>query len=314
LIDIPASTPRGPTNNPKVHRMLAELRDHNPAPSSATLQPRGKGHKRHRARPGACAFGTDRFVTDKPMSCAVAAIVALVMWIAGVDVLEPVNERFPPLNNIGVSFAMISSVDIVHELIDWKFLPVESTKRGSTLWKSKLFRELDVGFYWVQLDLRDSAQFTAEHVIAVHVIKDWKLCDDPEENVVCLLDNRGREDFVQVKDIDVKRGTDAGENILSLFLGIPDSRITSIINLKPRAEKNSSYARAAQTAGEFKDKRMTRHLSLQTSVSDTSVKSSKASIRRKRGTKRARGRKSAPCTVERVSKRIKRTSPSGPKL
>ena len=67
------------------------------------------------------------------MSCAVAAIVALVMWIAGVDVLDQVHDRFPPLNNIGVSFAMISSVEIVHELIDWEFSPVESTKRGSIL-------------------------------------------------------------------------------------------------------------------------------------------------------------------------------------
>ena len=121
-------------------------------------------------------------------------------------------------------------------------------------------------------------------------------------------------DFVQVKDIDVKRGTDAGENVLSLFLGIPDSRITSIISLKPRTEKNSSHARAAQTAVEFKDKRMTRHLSLQNSASKTSVTSSKASTRGKRGNKRARGKKSKSNTVERVKKLCKRTSPSGPKL
>ena len=285
LINIPVPMPREPTNIPREHRMLAELRDHNTAPFSATLQPLGRGCKRHRARPGAYTFGTNHIFTDRPMSCAVAAIVALVMWIAGVDVLDPVNERFPPLNNIGVLFAMISSVEIVCELIDWEFLPVESTKRGSILWKSKLFRELDAGFYWVQLDLRDSVQFAAEHVIAVHIMKDWKLCDDPEENVVCLLDNRGCHDFVQVKDIDLERGIDAGETILSLFLGIPNSRVTSIIRLKPRAEKNSSYARAVQTAVEFKDKRMTRHLSSQNSALNTSVTSSKTSARRKRGNK-----------------------------
>ena len=47
-------------------------------------------------------------------------------------------------------------------------------------------------------------RFIAEHVIAVHIIKDWKLCDDPEEYAMCLLDNRGRSDFVQLKDIEVK--------------------------------------------------------------------------------------------------------------
>ena len=184
LINFSAPTPRGPTITPKMNRMLAELRDHNQAPSSAALQPRAVGTKRHRARPGAYTFGANHLVPDTPISCAVAAIVALVKWIAGVDVLELVNERFPPLNNIGVSFAMISSIEIVHELIDWRHLPVESTIRGSILWKSKLFRELDVGFYWVQVDLRDSVQFTVEHVIAVHIIKDWKLCHDPGENVV----------------------------------------------------------------------------------------------------------------------------------
>ena len=57
------------------------------------------------------------------------------------------------MNNIGVSFSMLCSVDIAHELVDWEYLSVESAKRGGMLWKSKLFRELAAGFYWVQLDL-----------------------------------------------------------------------------------------------------------------------------------------------------------------
>ena len=123
-----------------------------------------------------------------------------------------------------------------------------------------MFRELVVGFYWAQLDLRDSAQFTAEHAIVVHIIEDWKVHDDPEENVMRLLDNRGCSDFAQLRDINVKRGVDAGETILSLFLGIPNSQITSIIRLKPRAEKNSSYVQASNAAAEFKDRRLTRQL------------------------------------------------------
>ena len=98
--------------------MLAELCNYTSTLSSATLQLLGRGYKRHRARVGAYTFGTKHIFADRPMSCAVAAIVALVMCIAGVDVLDQVNNRFPPMNNIGISFAMFSSVEIVHELVN----------------------------------------------------------------------------------------------------------------------------------------------------------------------------------------------------
>ena len=165
LIDIPAPALKEP-------RMLLELRDHNSAPPSAALQPLGRGCKRHCARAGAYAFGTKNIFADRPMLCAVAAIGALVLWIAGVDVLDQANDRFLPMNNVGVSFAILSLVEIVHELVDLEFLPAESAKRGSIVWKSNLFRELVAGFYWVQLDLRNSVQFTAEHDIAAHIMKD----------------------------------------------------------------------------------------------------------------------------------------------
>ena len=65
---------------------------------------------------------------------------------------------------------------------------------------------------------------------------------------MCLLDNQGRYDFMQLRDINIKRGVDAGETILSLFVGIPNSQITSIIRLKPCTEKNSTYFQASWTA------------------------------------------------------------------
>ena len=43
---------------------------------------------------------------------------------------------------------------------------------------------------------------------------------------------------MQLRDIDVKRRVDVGKTILSLFLGVPNSRIAFIIRLKPRTEKN----------------------------------------------------------------------------
>ena len=47
------------------------------------------------------------------------------------------------------------------------------------------------------------------------------------------MDNRRQGDFAQLGDIDVKCRVDIGETIFSLFLGIPNSNLTSIIKLKP---------------------------------------------------------------------------------
>ena len=92
------------------------------------------------------------------------------------------------------------------------------------------------------MNLRNSVQFTAEHIVAVHVFKDWQLCDNPSNNVACLMDNCSQEDFVQICNINVKQGVDVGKTIFSLFLGIPNSCLTSIMKLKPHTEKNSTRA------------------------------------------------------------------------
>ena len=43
----------------------------------------------------------------------------------------------------------------------------------------KLFEDSPEGFYWVQIDLKESLYFAAEYVIAVHIFKDWRHCTDP---------------------------------------------------------------------------------------------------------------------------------------
>ena len=67
--------------------------------------------------------------------------------IVGIDVLDKMNDRCPLMNNISVSFTILSSVEIVHEVVDWEFSPIESRIRGNNLWKSKLFHELVVSFF-----------------------------------------------------------------------------------------------------------------------------------------------------------------------
>ena len=90
--------------------------------------------------------------------------------------------------------------------------------------------------------------------------KDWELCEDPDGCVACLIDNRDRVDYEQRSDVDVQSEIDAGETILSLFLGIPKCRITSIIKVKSGTRKNSTYAQASRTAKEYADCRVTRQL------------------------------------------------------
>jgi len=71
-------------------------------------------------------------------------------------VLDDINDQFLLVNNVGVSFGMLSSVKSIYEEIDWTILPVDSIKQGIKAWKTKLFQDSLEGYYWVQVDLKDS--------------------------------------------------------------------------------------------------------------------------------------------------------------
>ena len=93
----------------------------------------------------------------------------------------------------------------------------------------------------MQVDLRDSIKFTAEYVIAVYILMDWKLCNNPKQNIAFLTDNREGGDYIQKCDLNKVSNVDVGEQIFSLFLNLPNSRIMSIIRLKSRTAQNSTY-------------------------------------------------------------------------
>ena len=59
--------------------------------------------------------------------------------IAGVSVLDAINERFPLLNNIDLSFHILSSAKEAYERVDWTYLKVDSTMKGSDDWLNRLF-------------------------------------------------------------------------------------------------------------------------------------------------------------------------------
>ena len=106
-------------------------------------------------RPGRYNFGP-KSASPSQLSCATFTMYILVHWITGMSVINAINNRFSLMNDISGSFGMLCSVKEIYEHIDWECLPVDSTIQGSKTWKTKLFRELGEGFYWVQVDLRDS--------------------------------------------------------------------------------------------------------------------------------------------------------------
>ena len=63
---------------------------------------------------------------------------------------------------------------------------------------------------------------------------------------------------MRICDVNVKCGINAGETIFSLFLGMPNSRVTSIMKLKPCTKKNSVCVQASRTAAAFKNCYQTR--------------------------------------------------------
>ena len=101
----------------KVPKMLKELEDHLIALSSATIQPQSQGVTKHRNKTASYTFGPKSMIPKSQLSYTVSAICTLVFWIAGVLVLDEINDCFSLTNDISISFAMLSSVKKIHNLI-----------------------------------------------------------------------------------------------------------------------------------------------------------------------------------------------------
>ena len=75
-----------------------------------------------------CCMPMDRktgFPLEK-ISCATHTMRILVIWIAGIPVMNDINNHFPLMNNTGASFGMLSSIKSIYENINWSILPVEA--------------------------------------------------------------------------------------------------------------------------------------------------------------------------------------------
>lgn len=105
------------TPPPVLPKMVRETQDYLTAPYAAAIRPLASGVGKCIGRLGPYKFGSTQSSSALRLSCAVAAISALVQWITGINVLPQINECFPLANDIGRSFAILSSVEIAYELI-----------------------------------------------------------------------------------------------------------------------------------------------------------------------------------------------------
>ena len=153
---------------------------------------------------------------------------------------------------------MLCSVQLVYDNISWSVLPVDSSLQGSSRWKTKLFRDVPLGYYWVQLDLTGSTLFPVEHVYAVHIFSDWKKCNNSSQRIAKIVDNKENAGYVQKEDAEDLADVKVGDKIFQLFLGMDHSRLTNIINLKRRQHKDSAYHHAVETERQLSNRRVTR--------------------------------------------------------
>ena len=162
---------------PKKKQIEKEIENHLTATPESAL--RTVGHEKMRLWSSeAYAFRMKSADTSESLSCSMYAIDVLTLQITAKSILQDTNQRFPLMNNIGDSFRMLCSVRSVYENIAWLVSPIDSSLQDSRVWKIKLFRDIPLGYYWVQFDLKRSTLTPTEYVCAAHIFKDQRKCNN----------------------------------------------------------------------------------------------------------------------------------------
>ena len=60
------------------------------------------------------------------LSCAVFMINKLFEWNIGSSALSDINDYFPLMNDIGLSFGILSLVKVIYKNLDLTILPVDT--------------------------------------------------------------------------------------------------------------------------------------------------------------------------------------------
>ena len=85
-------------------------------------------------------------------------------------------------------------------------------------WTLELFRLVDPGVYWAQLDLKESTKMADIYVVVAKIIKSYHSVFAPDDVISIMEDNWGDVGLEQKKDVDRAIYLNSGNYIFLIFL------------------------------------------------------------------------------------------------
>ena len=120
FLDNSASPPLRPN-------MLQALANTTTALPASTIQVIVKGMRTNIQKCTAYTHVHKSYLPYPFLLCTVFIMDKLYEWIIGASALHAINNRFPLMNNEGLSFRILSSVKLIYENLDWTILLVDTT-------------------------------------------------------------------------------------------------------------------------------------------------------------------------------------------
>ena len=98
--------------------MLSQLIDYTTVLPKDTIKPFGIGFQCHYYDTTAYTYGPKSCLPTQSLSCAMYAMYILYHWITRELVLDDINNHFSLVNDIRISFGMLSLVKGIYKKID----------------------------------------------------------------------------------------------------------------------------------------------------------------------------------------------------
>ena len=251
------------------------------------------------------------------IACATYAMSLIMKFITGDSVIDEIENRFPPANHICVSFALLYSIPLIHQQLDYQVINFHRSDSTNNLAMLDLFRYRTVGVHWVDAQLITHRLLKANHALVLHILRKFDSSDHPDDVVASLQDNREEIGLVQAKDIKEAIKSNSGLHIFQLFLGEVPVTLANIVLFKRRSSDSNTLVRAREVNSLLQNRPHTRNLlasidaihascsaSASTSVSNSKVCKRKA---QKRAKERARRRSASSKRMQPLTMRRKKT-------
>ena len=78
--------------------------------------------------------------TAPKMCCATHAMSLILKTITGISAIDAIESRFPPANHANVSFALLYSVPVIHQQLDYQVIRFHRSTSTNNLAMLDLFR------------------------------------------------------------------------------------------------------------------------------------------------------------------------------